>query len=116
MIRRLPSLFLLPALMLITSLAQADDIALTCGDVTMTLTCGDGDEAGNCKTTNASDPTYDVTCTGSVLGSTHVRTICLNATEIGGTHVQEDFKIGDRKHALAKAVSTATGSSCEAMN
>ncbi|GEM_PF-4722141 len=112
----LRSLTLLAVLTLIAFPALADDLNLNCGDVTLTLTCGTGDEAGNCKTTSASDPTFDVTCTGSVLGSTHVRTICLNATEIGGTHVQEDFKIGDRSHALAKAVSTATGSNCEAKN
>ncbi|MGY8997794.1 MAG: hypothetical protein ACKVH7_15230 [Alphaproteobacteria bacterium] len=116
MTRPLPILLLMAGVMLTAAPALADDLALTCGDVTMVLTCGDGDEAGNCKTTSASDPKFDVTCTGSVLGSTHVRTICLNATEIGGTHVQEDFKIGDRKHALAGAVSTATGSSCEMTN
>ena len=82
----------------------------------MVLTCGDSDEASNCKTTSASHLKFDVTCTSSVLGSTHVRTICLNATQIGNTHVQEDFKVGDRKHALAKAVSTGSGSSCEATN
>ena len=116
MTRTLRSLVLLAGLTLIAFPVLADDLALTCGDTTLVLTCGTGDEAGNCKTTSSSDPTFDVTCTGSVLGNTHVRTISLNATEIGGTHVQEDFQIGDRSHALAKAVGTATGSSCEATN
>jgi hypothetical protein len=113
-----PLRILLPVVgvMLAATPALAYDLALTCGETTLVLTCGDDDEAGNCKTTSSSDPTFNVTCTGSVLGNTHVRTICLNATEIGGTHVQEDFKIGERNHALAKAVGTTTGSSCEATN
>ena len=98
---------------LFTTDALAEDLNLTCDGTTLVLSCGEDDAAGTCKTTSASDPTWNVTCKGHSLGGDHIRTICLNATEIGGVHVQQDFKLGDRDHALTQAVGTATGSSCE---
>ncbi|MBN35275.1 MAG: hypothetical protein CMM46_10980 [Rhodospirillaceae bacterium] len=66
---------------------RADDLTFQCDDTIITLTCGDGEDAGNCTTTSASDDSWDVTCKGHMICGSHVQTICDNATDIGGTHV-----------------------------
>src|SRR5690606_37986062 len=44
--------------------AGAADYALSCEGTTITLACEDGMKAGTCRTAQASDPAWSVTCAG----------------------------------------------------
>lgn len=92
--------------------AQAGEYRLACEGTTITLSCEDGADTGNCRTVAASDPAWNVTCRGKDKGNGRFQMDCGNATKVGGTDVELTFSASHLGEELAKAVGDNTGTSC----
>lgn len=92
--------------------ATAEDFSFDCEGTTITLSCEDGAKTGNCRTSAASDPTWNVTCRGHEKVDGKFQMDCRNATDIGGTATELTFPASHLGEQLTEAVSDNTGTSC----
>ena len=95
-----------------TGTAAAAELAFSCQGTTITLSCQEGPDTGNCVTQSASDPGWNVTCRGFDEGDGRFKMQCSNATAIGGTPVEIKFSSNQFSRELAQAVGDTTGTSC----
>jgi len=92
--------------------AAAGELSYACEGTTITLSCQDGADTGNCLTQTASDPAWNVTCRGHDEGNGRFKMDCRNATAVGGTPVEITFAGSQLGTQLAEAVGDSTGTTC----